>query len=91
MLLSHSPLEVDRAARAGEGLMLAGHTHGGQVWPFDYLVRRWYPLLEGRYEVEGMTAIVSRSAGSWGPRMRLWAPGEIARITLRAGGGRLDG
>jgi predicted MPP superfamily phosphohydrolase len=64
-------------------MMLCGHTHGGQIWPLSYLVRRTYPLLEGRYEVGGMPVIVSRGAGTWGPRMRLWRPGEILRVTLR--------
>jgi predicted MPP superfamily phosphohydrolase len=64
--------------------MLSGHTHGGQIWPFGYLVRLSYPHLAGRYEVGGMTLLVSRGAGTWGPRMRLWRPGEILSITLRS-------
>jgi predicted MPP superfamily phosphohydrolase len=84
ILLSHTPWNADRAAKAGAGLMLCGHTHGGQIWPFGYLVRMFYPLLAGRYDVDGMTVIVSRGAGTWGPRMRLWQPGEIIRITLKA-------
>jgi predicted MPP superfamily phosphohydrolase len=63
--------------------MLCGHTHGGQIWPLSYLVRRTYPLLTGQYEVSGMPVIVSRGAGTWGPRMRLWRPGEILCVTLR--------
>ena len=82
ILLSHTPWETEKAAEAGVGLMLCGHTHGGQIWPFDYLVGCKYPLLEGRYEVNGMTVIVSRGTGTWGPRMRLWSPGEILRVTL---------
>jgi len=85
VLLSHSPLEVTRAAAAGAGLMLSGHTHGGQIWPFGYLARRIYRYLAGRYEVDGMTLIVSRGTGTWGPRLRLWLPAEILRITLRSG------
>jgi predicted MPP superfamily phosphohydrolase len=65
------------------GLMLSGHTHGGQIWPFDYLGRRVYPLFEGRYEVDRMTVIVCRGTGTWGPRMRLWRPSEMLRVTLR--------
>jgi predicted MPP superfamily phosphohydrolase len=86
ILLSHTPWQAEQAAKGGAGLMLSGHTHGGQIWPFDYLVRIRYPLLEGRYEVDGMTVIVSRGTGTWGPRMRLWHPGEILRVTLRAKG-----
>ena len=83
IFLSHSPLYAESAAKAGAGLMLSGHTHGGQIWPFDYLVQSRYPLLEGLYQVDGMTIIVSRGAGTWGPRMRLWNPGEILHVTLK--------
>jgi predicted MPP superfamily phosphohydrolase len=74
---------MEQAARAGVNLMLAGHTHGGQIWPFNYLVRLFYPLIGGQYEVGKMPVIVSRGTGTWGPRMRLWRPGEILRITLK--------
>lgn len=84
ILLSHTPWDTEKAARAGAGLMLSGHTHGGQIWPFSYLVSRTYPLLAGRYDVDGMPVIVCRGTGTWGPRMRLWRPSEILRITLRA-------
>jgi predicted MPP superfamily phosphohydrolase len=85
ILLSHSPLQAGTAAAAGAGLMLSGHTHDGQIWPFGYLVRLSYRLLGGRYDVGGMPVIVCRGTGTWGPRMRLWRPSEILRITLRAG------
>jgi predicted MPP superfamily phosphohydrolase len=84
VLLSHTPWEAEKAAKSGVGLMLSGHTHGGQIWPFGYLVQSIYPLLGGRYNVDGMTVIVCRGTGTWGPRMRLWRPGEILRITLHA-------
>ena len=83
VLLSHTPWNAGQAAKAGAGLMLCGHTHGGQIWPFGYLVKTIYPLLAGRYDVDGMTVIVSRGAGTWGPPMRLWRPSEIIRVTLR--------
>ena len=86
VFLSHAPDGAEKAAAAGAGLMLSGHTHGGQIWPFGYLVRRRYPLLAGRYDVDGMTVIVSRGTGTWGPCLRLWLPGEILRVTLRSGG-----
>ncbi|MFH1154727.1 MAG: metallophosphoesterase [Pseudomonadota bacterium] len=85
ILLSHTPWGAETAAEQGVGLMLSAHTHGGQIWPFGYLVRRMFPLFEGRYDVHGMIAIVCRGTGTWGPRLRLWHPGEILYITLRAG------
>jgi len=83
ILLSHTPTQAERAAKTGVGLMLSGHTHGGQIWPLGYLIRLVHPLFEGRYMVNGMPVIVSRGIGTWGPRMRLWQPGEILRVTLR--------
>ena len=85
VLFSHSPLQVRQAADAGADLMLSGHTHGGQIWPFGYLVQQFYPYLVGRHEINNMSLIISRGAGLWGPRMRLWHPAEIMLITLRAG------
>ena len=85
IFVSHTPWQADRAARQGVGLMLSGHTHNGQIWPFTYIVGLRYPLLAGRYNVGGMPVIVCRGTGTWGPRMRLWSRGEILRIVLRVG------
>jgi predicted MPP superfamily phosphohydrolase len=84
ILLSHSPMRVEEAAKLGVNLMLSGHTHNGQIWPFKYLVKMRYPHVSGRYDVNGMPIIVCRGTGTWGPRMRLWRPSEIVRIRLRA-------
>jgi uncharacterized protein len=87
ILISHTPWDAETAAKSGVGLMLSSHTHDGQIWPFNYLVRLTHPLLAGRYELNGMPIIVCRGTGTWGPRMRLWLRGEIVRVTLR---GRTD-
>jgi len=85
VLLSHTPWQAHRAARAGVELMLSGHTHGGQIWPFGYLVQTVYPLLAGRYDIDGMPVIVCRGTGTWGPPMRLWRRSEILKVTLHSG------
>lgn len=82
VFLSHTPWQVEQAAAAGVHLMLSGHTHGGQIWPFSWLVRLQYRHVGGRYQVGDMTLIVGRGAGFWGPPMRLWRPAEIILITL---------
>lgn len=87
ILLLHTPWQVEEASKARVGLMLSSHTHGGQIWPFGYLVRARYPLLEGRYQVKDTTVIVCRGTRTWGPRMRLWRPGEMLRVTLRVADG----
>ncbi len=83
VLLSHSPLLVRDAAARGARLMLSGHTHGGQLWPFVYLSSIPYPFQAGRYDVGGMTLVVSRGTGTWGPPMRLFFRSEIVEVTLR--------
>jgi len=85
VLLSHIPKHVQEAAASGVGLMLSGHTHGGQIWPFGYLVGKAYPALDGQSKVGGMTLIINRGTGTWGPRMRLWHRSEVSRIHLRPG------
>ncbi len=84
VLFSHIPRQAERAESAGAELMISGHTHGGQIWPFGHLVRTVYPLLAGQYSVNGMPVIVCRGTRTWGPRMRLWHRAEILRVTLRA-------
>ncbi|GAB6096827.1 metallophosphoesterase [Desulfatiferula olefinivorans] len=82
VFLSHTPWLVDRAAESGVDLMISGHTHQGQIWPFTCLVRMVYPYVGGRYTIGDMTLIVCRGTGTWGPRMRLSRPGEISLIRL---------
>ena len=81
--LQHSPGNEDAVSEAGVGLMLNGHTHGAQIWPAHFIVRRIYPHMAGVRKIGDMTQVVSRGAGRWGPPMRLFAPSEIYRITLR--------
>jgi len=82
--LQHAPGNEEAVAAAGVGLMLDGHTHGGQIWPFHYMVRRAYPHIAGVWKIGDMTQVISRGAGRWGAPMRLFAPSEIYRITLRS-------
>jgi predicted MPP superfamily phosphohydrolase len=84
VLLQHTPAGEHEAAAGGVNLMLNGHTHGAQIWPAHYLVRLQFPFLAGVRTVDGMTQVVCRGAGRWGPPMRLFAPSEIYRITVRA-------
>jgi predicted MPP superfamily phosphohydrolase len=84
VFVSHSPLETESAESAGAALMLSGHTHDGQVWPFSYIVRELYPYMSGQYSIGSMKLIVCRGTGTWGPRMRLWRRSELVKITLRA-------
>jgi predicted MPP superfamily phosphohydrolase len=85
VLLAHQPRQVKHAARHGVDLQLSGHTHGGQIWPWHYIVKlQQGGLLAGHYDHEGTKLYVTRGCGYWGPPVRLLAPLEITRIILRA-------
>jgi predicted MPP superfamily phosphohydrolase len=84
VLLAHQPRQVHTAAQHGVDLQLSGHTHGGQIWPWHYIVRMQQGgLLAGRYQIGGTQLYVSRGCGYWGPPVRLLAPLEITRVILR--------
>ncbi len=83
VLLAHQPVFAEAAAARGVTLMLSGHTHGGQLWPFSLLVRLVQPIVAGLVKVGDSWVYVSRGTGWWGPPMRLAAPNEITILTLR--------
>jgi len=83
VLLAHQPAQVAAAAAAGVALQLSGHTHGGQIWPFHFLVRTNQPALAGLSRHSETRLYVSRGTGFWGPPLRVFAPSEITLLTLR--------
>ena len=85
VLLAHQPKAAKMAADAGAGLMLSGHTHGGQIQPFGALVRLVQPFLAGHHRKGDTQIYVSRGTGVWGPPMRIGAPAEISQLILTSG------
>ncbi|GID92346.1 metallophosphoesterase [Amorphoplanes digitatis] len=84
LLLAHQPQQVTGAVEHGVDLQISGHTHGGQMWPFHYLVRLDQPVLQGLSRHGERTQLyTSRGTGFWGPPFRIFAPSEITLITLR--------
>jgi len=84
VLLAHQPRAVVEAERAGVGLTISGHTHGGQIWPFNFLVRLQQPVTSGLARFGRSLIYVSNGTGYWGPPMRLGSPAEITELVLEA-------
>ena len=82
VLLAHQPKAVAEAAARGVGLVLSGHTHGGQLWPFSFVVGLDQPIVAGLHRVRDTWAYVSEGTGYWGPPMRLGTRGEITKVQL---------
>jgi predicted MPP superfamily phosphohydrolase len=87
ILISHQPGAADDPVvrEAGVDLIVSGHTHGGQIWPFTLLVPLANPTIAGLDEIGGTTAYTTRGAGTWGPPTRVGVPPEVVVLTLRAG------
>ncbi|MFI7423479.1 metallophosphoesterase [Nonomuraea sp. NPDC049684] len=84
VLLAHQPVQVDQAAGYGVDLQLSGHTHGGQIAPFNLVVGLQQPVVSGLATVDGVQVYVTRGAGFWGPPVRVGAPPEITMLELRS-------
>jgi len=84
LLLSHQPKSLEFVQDQPFDLMLSGHTHGGQIFPFGFLVMLQQPYLYGLHAVTTAKQIfVSRGTGYWGPPVRVLAPSEISVLILK--------
>jgi hypothetical protein len=82
VLLAHQPKQIHDAAARGVGLQISGHTHGGQIFPWNLFVRLDQPYVSGLDRHLDTMIYVSRGTGFWGPPMRVGAPSEIAILEL---------
>jgi len=83
ILLLHAPRNIQAAKKAGIDLQLSGHTHDGQLWPFNYIVKiAHHGYSYGLFREDGFFLVVNAGAGTWGPPMRTAARSEIVKIIL---------
>ncbi|MDR1008433.1 MAG: metallophosphoesterase [Campylobacteraceae bacterium] len=85
LLLSHQPKVVEKITDEDRvDLIVSGHTHGGQIFPFGFLVLLDQPYLYGLYQHSPVTQVfVSSGVGYWGPPLRILAPSEIVKLELK--------
>ncbi|WP_329335530.1 metallophosphoesterase [Streptomyces sp. NBC_00663] len=82
VLLAHQPVQIHDAVDHGVDLQLSGHTHGGQLWPGNFLAEAANPTVAGLDRYGDTQLYVSRGAGAWGPPTRVGAPSDITVIKL---------
>ncbi len=85
-LLCHRPIHLQEAEAAGFDLQLSGHTHHGQLIPFNWVTDLVYEISSGFGYVGKMAVYVSNGVGTWGPPVRIGAPPEIVEIILTRNG-----
>lgn len=77
LLLYHRPRGLEAAAAADIELTLSGHTHNGQIFPFNLIVGRVFNRIKGMYQIGAARQYVSQGTGTWGPVMRIGTRSEI--------------
>jgi uncharacterized protein len=84
VLLAHQPKFIDEIeSTKGIDLILCGHTHGGQIFPFNFLVKLQQPYVRDLNTHNEFTQVyVNKGTGFWGPPMRLGASSEITYLKL---------
>lgn len=85
VFLSHQPQGFDEITAVGSGLVLSGHTHKGQIFPFGPLEKRMFKYFYGLYKAGDFSVYVTSGAGAWGPPLRLFADAELPLLVLRSG------
>jgi uncharacterized protein len=82
LLLKHRPL-VDPKAIDLFDLQLSGHTHKGQIFPFRYVTKLFFPMYNGYFKLSNISRLyASRGSGTWGPPIRFLTPPEVTAIEL---------
>lgn len=87
LLLAHQPRSAFEGTEAGFNLVLCGHTHGGQYFPGNLIIRFVQPFAYGLHRHGEAQVYTSRGTGTWGPPLRVGAPSEITEIELQSGPG----
>lgn len=83
ILINHVPESVEYAASKWFDLQLYGHTHNGQIRPWNYLVKKMFPYGDGKvHTIDWTTVYTTQGAWLWWPKMRLGTQNEIVLITL---------
>lgn len=82
ILMDHQPFQLSGARNNGIDLQLSGHTHNGQLWPINYIVKKIYELPWGFKLIGNTYYYVSCGVGGWGPPVRIGSLPEIINIKL---------
>jgi len=82
IMMDHQPFELEKVAEAGVDLQISGHTHNGQLWPFNYITDRVYELSWGYKKIGNTNFYVSCGYGTWGPPVRSGNRPEVIAFRL---------
>ncbi|NGN68639.1 metallophosphoesterase [Streptomyces sp. A7024] len=82
VLMAHQPVVIHDAVKHNVDLQLSGHTHGGQMWPVNYVAELANPTVAGLEKYGDTQLYVTKGAGAWGPPVRVGVPSDITVVEL---------
>lgn len=82
ILMDHQPVKLIEAQQNGVDFQLSGHTHHGQLWPFNYITQKIFEVSRGSKKIGSTHYYISCGVGTWGPPIRTGNSPEILNITL---------
>ena len=83
ILMDHQPYSIQESVKNRVDLHLSGHTHNGQLWPFNYITARLYEISHGYKKISSTHVYVSNGYGTWGPPVRTTGRPEIVNIKVK--------
>lgn len=83
ILADHQPEDIEEVQKTCVDVMLSGHTHAGQIFPLNLLMRAFHKFHYGLKKVGDLSVVVTSGAGSWGPPVRIGAAAEVVQIDVR--------
>jgi predicted MPP superfamily phosphohydrolase len=83
IVMNHQPFNLDEVAKANVDLHLSGHTHDGQLWPFNYMTEAIFEISWGLKKKGNTNFYVSSGYGTWGPSVRIGNRPEVVVFKLK--------
>jgi predicted MPP superfamily phosphohydrolase len=88
--MDHQPYDLAESDNAGTDLQVSGHTHRGQLFPFNFLISAMYEHHYGLYKKDHANYYISSGAGTWGPPVRTIGRPEVVILNLGSAAGRSE-
>lgn len=82
VVMDHQPADLQEPASNNVDLQVSGHTHNGQMWPFNYITSALFEISKGYRKINGSHFYVSSGYGTWGPPIRTNSRSEIIVLNL---------
>lgn len=82
IMIDHRPTELEQIGQAGVDISFSGHTHNGQLFPLNLILKNMYPLVWGYRKFSNTHSFVTSGIRLWGPPVRTIGKSEILVVDV---------